>query len=71
MLADLEKGVGVFLFEIAAGVRDAVDGGEDFGFVLKIGAGEAGEADLFALEVGVEVDEVGLLVSKMASMWCC
>ena len=51
--------MGVFLFEIGAGLGDAVDGREDLGFVLKVRAGEIGEADLFALEVGVEVGDGG------------
>jgi len=51
--------VGVFLFEIAAGVGDAVDCGEDFGLVAKVGVGEAAEVHLFALEVGVEVGDGG------------
>jgi len=34
LLADLEEDVGVFLFEVAAGVGDAVDGGEDLAFVF-------------------------------------
>ena len=53
--------MGVFLFEVGAGVGDAVDGGEDFVFVLEVGVGEAGETGFFALEVGVEVDEGGLV----------
>ena len=53
--------MGVFLLELAAGLGDAVDGGEDLAFVLEVGVGEAGQIDLLALEVGVEVDEGGLV----------
>ena len=56
-MADLEEDVGVFLFEVSTGVGDAVDGGEDFGFVLEVGVGEAGEVYFFALEVGVEIEK--------------
>ena len=53
--------MGFLFFQIAAGSGDAVDGGEDLGLVLEVGAGEAGEANLFALEVGEEVDEGWLI----------
>lgn len=64
MLADLEEHVDVLLLEVAAGLGYAVDGGEDFGFVAKLGGREGGEVGLFVLEVGVEVDEGGAVGLK-------
>ncbi len=71
LLAHLEEHVGVLLLEVAAGVGDAVDGGEDLALILEIGVGEAGEVDLFVLQVGVGVVRAGRLASKILSMRCC
>jgi hypothetical protein len=61
LLANLDEHVDVFLLQIAACLGDAIDGGEEPGLVLEIAGRNCGEGSLFALEVGVEREEGGLV----------
>lgn len=57
LLADLKEHVGVLFLEIAASLRDPVDGGKDLALVLKIGMREGGEAVLLLLILGVKIQQ--------------
>lgn len=61
LLADLDEDAGVFFFESAAGIGDAVDGSEDLGLILEVVGGERGEEGLLTLHVEVEGYESGFV----------